>query len=111
MNEETQTIVNDGWEKINPMETPVWKPMVAGNYITGVLIDKRSEVGVNKANLYTLETELGFKTYIWGKTILDELLLEAKIGEEIKIIFQGKKGKAFRYDIYRKVEALTKKEE
>jgi len=93
------------WTQIKQPERPTWKPTENGDEITGVLIEKQEDVGVNKARLYTLETKPGFKVNVWGKTILDELLQQVPVGAVVRIVFKGKVGKAFRYDTYTKNQA------
>lgn len=67
----------------------VWKPEKEGDQIEGTYIKKQENVGKNKANLYTLETDEGERKAIWGSTVLDDKMSEVEIGDLIRITYQG----------------------
>ena len=81
------------YQEINPS---AWVYSKAGDFVEGVLIRVQDDVGVNKSMLYSIETPEGVKS-VWGATILDEKMALVKVGDKIKITFQGtaeaKKGK------------------
>lgn len=56
--------------------------------ILGRLKSKRSDVGPNKSNAYTIVTEDGDYT-VWGSKILDDKLSEVPMGNMVKIKFNG----------------------
>lgn len=67
-----------------------WKPEEKGDSIEGLLVDIESGVGQNNSMLYTVEEkESGESLSVWGSTILDQRMKGIKVGEEVKIVFNG----------------------
>ena len=78
---------NVTWHEVEQPDT--WKPEKEGDSISGVLLAKKSDVGENKSNLYTLDTKEGVKS-VWGSAVLDNRMEQVKEGELIKIEFEGR---------------------
>ena len=76
---------NQQWEIIDPK---TWKPTNDGDFITGVLVNKREDVGPNKSALYTLDTGKEL-IGIWGSTVLDNRMDLVQIGQMIRITYKG----------------------
>lgn len=70
------------------VEPNTWKPEQDGDTITGVLIKKEREVGVNKSNLYHIETKEG-QTSVWGSTVLDGRMEYVGEGTVVRITYKG----------------------
>ena len=89
------------WKKlISP-----WIPEKEGDEIEGKLIRIEENVGTNESMQYTLETEDSIRG-VWGSTVLDEKLKIFEVGDDVKIVFLGKKkgSKVAEYkdfDVYR----------
>ena len=73
------------YEEINPTE---WKPTNDGDFIEGVLAQKRADVGVNNSMLYNIDTSNGIKS-VWGSAILDTRMALINLGDKIKITYKG----------------------
>lgn len=73
------------WELLEP---GAWKPLNPGDKIEGIYIAKKSDVGVNKSDVFYVENEDGPKM-IWGTTVLSDRMTIAKIGDKIQIKFIG----------------------
>jgi len=100
--EDIQENVEEGWERISPN---VWKPEGAGDFIEGVLVDKR-KTGDFDSESYSIETKEGFKL-VWGTTILSNRMKLINVGDHIRIIYKGtetnKKGQPLKiYEVLRK---------
>lgn len=66
-----------------------WNPEI-NDEIEGILVDKLSNMGIYKNNLYKLQC--GEKTVnVWGKTHLDSLMKTTQIGDKILIRYVGLK--------------------
>jgi hypothetical protein len=65
-----------------------WKPEIEGDFIVGVYIRKKSDVGKNKANLYIIEEDSVMKCF-WGSTVLDDKMCYVNPGELIRITYKG----------------------
>lgn len=74
------------YKEINP-ET--WTYDKDGDFIEGVLVRSESDVGVNKSNIYTIETEPNKFVGVWGSTILDQRMSLVNVGDKIKITYKG----------------------
>lgn len=73
------------YEEINPTE---WKPEKDEDFIEGIYVLEKKDVGVNKSKLYSIETSEGVKN-VWGSAILDSRMAHAKIGDKVKITYKG----------------------
>lgn len=83
MEQEQKRIVE--YEAIEPT---VWKPEKEGDFIEGVLVEKREAVGTFESKAYMLENKEG-QFLVWGTTVLDDRMNFIKIEEQIKIEFKG----------------------
>ena len=74
------------FKEINP---DIWTYEEDGDFIEGILVKSESNVGVNKSNIYTLETEPGKFIGIWGSAILDQRMSLVKEGDKVRITYKG----------------------
>jgi len=77
----------DEWKTIEP---GVWKPEKESEQITGVLVSKepKDEISGLSARYY-LETKAGM-FFVWGTAVLDDRMKYVKIGQKVRITFEGK---------------------
>lgn len=73
------------YEEIEP---GIWTYDKDGDFIEGFLVDKKKDVGENKASLYGLQTADGVIN-VWGSAILDSRMDFVKIGDKVKITYKG----------------------
>jgi hypothetical protein len=77
----------DEWKTIEP---GVWKPEKDGDNIIGVLINKEpKDEQTGFSARYYLENEKGM-FFVWGSTVLDDRMQYVKVGQKVKITFEGK---------------------
>ncbi len=77
------------YEEVNP---EIWTPKEDGDFIEGVLINTEKDIGENKSNMYTIESQIENKSVmknVWGSTILDYRMTLISIGSKIKITYKG----------------------
>lgn len=89
--------MSENWKSVQP---EIWKPK-ENEFIEGVLVAKRSEVGEKKSHMYLLEVEPGKMVKLWGSVVLDELMEFVDVGNRIRVIYKGKdkNDKAHIYDV------------
>ena len=77
----------DKWKTIEP---GVWKPEKEGDNIIGVLVNKapKDEQSGLSARYY-LEYEEG-TFFVWGCAVIDDRMQYAKIGQKVRVTFEGK---------------------
>jgi len=77
----------DEWKTIQPT---VWKPANTGDHIIGILVNKepKNENSGISAKYY-IENEKG-TFFAWGSTVLDDRMQYVKIGQKIRITYEGK---------------------
>ena len=77
----------DKWKTIEP---GVWKPEKEGDNIIGVLINKepKDEQSGLSARYYLENQEGTF--FVWGCAVIDDRMQYAKIGQKVRITFEGK---------------------
>jgi len=96
-------------KKYKEIETKVWKAENEGDRIEGVLIAKEPKTEDIGAK-YTIENKEG-AFLVWGSAILDDKMQQVKVGEELRITFDGQKdlGKKKKLNLY-KVEVAESDE-
>jgi hypothetical protein len=95
-------MTDDEWAKV---ETDIWNPD-EGEEISGIYLGVQSEVGVNKSNLYSIETSTG-QLGVWGCKVLDGSMIGVQVGQQVKIKFVGKV-KPEKGNEYKSYEVFTK---
>ena len=77
-------------EKWKTIEPGVWKPEKEGENITGVLVSKEpKDEKTGYSARYYLDTKEGM-FLIWGSAVIDDRMQYVKIGDKIRITFDGK---------------------
>jgi len=77
----------DKWKTIQPT---VWKPADVGDNIIGMLVNKEpNDENSGISAKYYIENEKG-TFFAWGSTVLDDRLQYVKVGQKIRITFEGK---------------------
>jgi len=77
----------DKWKTIEPN---VWRPKETGDHIVGALVNKQPKDEVTGLSArYQIENQEGM-FLIWGSAVLDDRMQYAKIGDKIRITFDGK---------------------
>jgi len=77
-------------EKWKTIEPGVWRPEGEGDCIMGVLIGKEpKEENSGLSARYYLENSNGM-FFVWGSAVLDDRMQYVKIGQKIRITFEGK---------------------
>ncbi|VBB44957.1 conserved hypothetical protein [uncultured Desulfatiglans sp.] len=76
-------------EKWKTIEPGVWKPIKAGDYIIGILVNKepKDETSGLSARYY-LENDEGM-FFVWGCAVLDDRMQYAKVGGKVRITYEG----------------------
>lgn len=72
------------YEEVNPK---IWEYEEDGDFIEGILVGVKHDVGPNKAMLYSIDD--GTIINVWGSTILDSRMCLTKKGDKIKITYKG----------------------
>ena len=75
------------WKTIQPT---VWKPEKSGDNIIGLLVNKepKDEIAGMSAK-YHIENSTG-TFFVWGSAVLDDRMQYAKIGQRVRITYEGK---------------------
>jgi hypothetical protein len=77
----------DKWKTIEPN---VWRPKEKGDHIIGALVNKQPKDEITGLSArYQIENREGM-FLIWGSAVLDDRMQYAKIGDKIRITFDGK---------------------
>lgn len=94
MSEETQNEIQapaTAERKFRTIGPEMWKPQKAGESVEGQYVDKKENQGTeSNSTIYTLEKD-GKRTMVWGSVILNERMAVARIGEYVRLTFNGKK--------------------
>lgn len=78
----------DDWQEVESTIGDTWDYKV-DKEVTGVLVEKRSEVGPNLSMMYTLEQPDHTQIGVWGSNVLDGKMKAVEIGEEVRIVYKG----------------------
>lgn len=71
------------------IEPNIWKYEKAGDSVEGKLVSVQEKVGPNDSMMYSIETKEGILN-VWGSAILDSKMILLKVGDIIRITYQGK---------------------
>jgi hypothetical protein len=77
-------------------EGAFWKPTKREEFVEGLYINKETEVGENKSNIYYIEQLFNHEVVqLWGTTILDQRMAPVRVGQQVRITYKGlgEKGK------------------
>lgn len=58
--------------------------------LEGIFVDKKSNIGANQSNLYTVQKEDGSFVSFWGSAVIDSNFDKIPLGAQIKIVYLGK---------------------
>ena len=70
------------------VEVDAWIPKEKGNELIGTLVNVQKDVGANKSILYSIEVDEK-PISVWGSTVLDPKMVVVKIGDKVKIVYDG----------------------
>jgi len=73
------------YEKV---EAKTWKPINPNDFIEGKLKSIQDEVGGNNSMLYHIDKGNEVEG-VWGSAVLDPLMRDARLGDQVKIVFTG----------------------
>lgn len=84
---------NNGWRKLGVSTQPkvdeTWSPELVDT-VEGVYVEKRSNLGQRKSNMYVLKQANGKTIGVWGSAVVDRRMPEINIGDEVRIVYIGK---------------------
>ena len=82
------------FQKVKEKQYPTLEWKEAKQQVIGTLIEVKGDLGVKKSTLYILKLDSTEEVGIWGTTVLDRKMHNAKVRDLIKITYLGKeKGK------------------
>jgi len=73
-----------------------WKPTEKGEVLEGLYTAKEEHVGQNDSSMYYFELLKNHDILqLWGSTVLDQRMIPVKIGQQVRITYEGlgEKGK------------------
>ena len=77
-------------EKWKTIEPSIWKPEKKGEDIIGVLVSKEpKDENTGYSARYYLDTSGGM-FLVWGSAVIDNRMQYVKIGDRIRVTFEGK---------------------
>ncbi len=109
------TDVNDKFEKEMEQENSKWEEVIeimadVHNFqeeaeLSGILTEKKENVGENQSWMYLIKKSDGNIVSVWGSTVLDSRFAKIEVGEEVRVIYQGKQqmqgGRSFhKYQVF-----------
>jgi len=65
------------------------KTLKVGDSVEGRYVEKQSNIGPNKSNIYILETSSGEKVGMWGSTVIDGRMEKIAVGKMVAIEYAG----------------------
>lgn len=87
-----EKLEEEGFKSFGGGDQPIFEFEEEGDSIVGVLTEVRDEVGAHKSKMYIIENREDNVEYaVWGTTVLDRRLSRAVIGDQIGIVYLGKK--------------------
>lgn len=81
---------DNGWTKVEQANSEEWDYKTIPELV-GVLTAKDENVGPNNSKLYRFETKDGKAMGAWGSNVLDGKMKAVEVGEEVRLVYLGKK--------------------
>ena len=82
--------MSNNWKTVDDKGTSTMHDFEIQKEITGILFNKKENVGANNSMVY--EIEIGDEIFgVWGTSILDQKMSKVEVGDEVKITYNGKK--------------------
>lgn len=82
--------MSNDWKKVESASES-WKYENVNDEVMGVYEKMEENVGPNNSNMYTLRQEDGELIGVWGNSVLNDKFATIPFGDEVKIIYTGKK--------------------
>ncbi len=86
----TEFKVSEGWEEIPDFDNDLWCPQSVGDEFKGIYLNKKEDVGPNRATIYNLKNEEG-EFIVFGTEVLNRKFKVIPPGYEVGIIYRGEK--------------------
>lgn len=90
MEEEIEKIEEKNTEEWQDIEGKFWKPENENDFISGVYVGMREDVGEFGSNVYDIQTK-GELLSVFDNAVLKDKMRYVSIGQEVKIIYLGKR--------------------
>jgi hypothetical protein len=82
--------MSNQWKTVDDKSANPMHDFEVQKEITGILFNIKEDVGPNNSKVY--EIEIGDEIFgVWGTSILDQKMAKVEVGDEVRIIFNGKK--------------------
>ena len=78
-------IENMDWVSV---QSEIWKPEEAGDFIKGVLTSKEKSSGKYESEAYYIENN-GKTLLVFGTTVLESRMRLVQVGDVVKIVYKG----------------------
>lgn len=75
---------------MNTGDSTLWSPATVGDELEGMYVDKKTGVGSNNSNIYTIQKENGEFAAFWGSAVIDSNFLKIPLGAQVKLVYKGK---------------------
>jgi len=76
------------WKKVESSAGALLWDFTKNAELEGGFVRKETNVGPNNSNMYYFKTPTE-EVCCWGNTVLDSRLMDAEVGDRIKIVYKG----------------------
>jgi len=80
-------VISMAWEEQAGMNFKEWEK--EKDEVQGTVKEIKKDFGENESMVYIIETENKETVSVWGTGFLDNLMAEIKVGDKIKIVYEG----------------------
>lgn len=97
-----------GWEKVGGgAQAEAWDFKNGNKTVTGVYVEKRTNLGPKQSTMYILEQPDGSLVGVWGSVAINTKFDNVQVGDEVKIDYLGltksKSGNSYHnFDLFRR---------
>lgn len=101
--------MSDEYKKVNidTGDATQWNPK-KNDELEGLYVDKKSDVGENHSNIYTVQIEDGSYVSFWGSAMIDDNFDKIPMGAEVKLVYLGTQKNAKGNREYKKFDIFSK---
>lgn len=81
---------SEGWDEIVVPDAERWCPQKEGDQLVGIYVNKKEDVGKNRATVYFIKNEEN-EWIVFGTDDLNRKFKQVPLGCEVGIVFKGEK--------------------
>ncbi|SRR5258708_3733956 len=77
--------------KYESKQVPAWEVAKSGDSVEGKYVERKSEIGKYKSNIYVIEQENKEEIGVWGNKMIDDFFMHLPLNTWVQLVYLGEK--------------------